>query len=182
MTPLAPAELTLRHLAPDDDERMARLFYRLSPDTIYRRFMTHYSDPHALRSLLAVDGVSRAAIIATDPDGEIVGVARYAKLGEPPAADADGTTAEVAVLVQDEAQGRGIGLGLLTALAGVARANGVHRFTGTMLSTNEACARLFRRAFPDVVLVNSGGETTLDAQLSPAASFRATDQRRGTSV
>lgn len=133
---------------------MVRLFFRLSPETIYRRFMTHYSDPHPLRPLLEVDGDRRLAVVATDDDGEIIGVARYAKLADPAVAD-------VAVVVQDDAQRRGLGLELLHELRGRAQAAGVRRFTGTMLADNEACAQLFRRAFPNVQLLTSQGETTL---------------------
>ena len=68
--------VTLRMLERSDEQRMARLFFRLSPETIYRRFMTYYSNPAALRALLDVDGERRAAVVAVDGEGEIVGVAR----------------------------------------------------------------------------------------------------------
>ena len=151
--------VTLRLLERGEDERMARLFFRLSPETVYRRFLTHYSDPHALRPLLDVDGHTRVAVVAADPEGEIIGVARYTRL------IADPDSAEISVVVQDESQGRGIGLLLLTALAHHARAAGVHSFTGTMLSTNDACAALMRRALPGVRFARSNGETTLHADL-----------------
>lgn len=151
--------VTLRMLERSDEQRMARLFFRLSPETIYRRFMTHYSNPAALRALLDVDGERRAAVVAVDSEGEIVGVARYARLtGDP-------STAEIAVLVQDDSQGRGIGPRLLTALKLAAGATGVRRFTGTMLSDNAACVKLVSRAFPAVVLRTTNGETTLHTEL-----------------
>lgn len=150
---------TLRLLEAADEERMARLFYRLSPETIYRRFMTHYSDPQALRSLLDVDGVRRVAVVAVDPDAEIVGVARFARLHDDPA------TAEIAVLVQDDAQRKGLAPLLLTALTTRAREAGVRQFTGTMLADNEACAKVITRVFPAVVLRTSNGETTLHTAL-----------------
>ncbi|MEO6715065.1 MAG: GNAT family N-acetyltransferase [Mycobacteriales bacterium] len=158
MTTTAP-NVVLRALERNEQERMSRLFFRLSPETIYRRFLTYYSDPTPLRPLLDVDGNRRAAIVAVDAMGEIVGVARYSRLRD------DDGTAEIAVVVQDDAQRRGIGVALVTELARQARRAGVRRFTGTMLSENEACARLLRRALPGVVLTAYQGETTLLAQL-----------------
>lgn len=157
---ISAALATLRPLEPGkDDERMQRLFYRLSPETIYRRFLTHYSDPSALRPLLDVDGHARVAVVAVDADGEIIGVGRYSLL------TADPSVAEIAIVVQDESQGRGIGLQLLTELARTAKDAGVHSFTGTMLSTNDACARLMVRALPGALLSTRNGETTLHADL-----------------
>lgn len=155
----ATRTVSLRPLERGDDERMARLFFRLSADTIYRRFMTHYSDPHPLRPLLDVDGTNRSAVVAENADGEIVGVARYSRLPDEP------SIAEIAVVVQDDMQGHGIGGQLMQELFRTARANGVRRFTGTMLADNDACARLMRRALPGVLMQTSGGETTLYAEL-----------------
>jgi RimJ/RimL family protein N-acetyltransferase len=157
---VATSTVTLRPLERGEGARMSRMFFRLSPETIYRRFMTHYSDPQPLRPLLDVDGETRAAIVAIDDDGEIVGVARYSRLA------ADATTAEIAVVVQDDFQGRGIGLQLLSELERAARTVGVRRFTGTMLAGNEACAKVITRAFPGVVLRTATGETTFDAELA----------------
>lgn len=152
--------VSFRQLQAGDEDRMARLFFRLTPETIYRRFMTHYSDPQPLRPLLEVDGTRRVAVVAVDSSGEIIGVARYSRLADAP------DTAEIAVLVEDAWQGRRIGLQLLDWLAGLARRRGIRHFTGTMLADNRACAALMRRAFPDVVLQSNGTETSLYVDLA----------------
>lgn len=151
--------VTLRPLELGEDERMARFFYRLSPETIYRRFMTHYSDPLPLRSLLDVDGYSRVAIVAVDTAGEIVGVARFSRLTTDP------TTVEIAVVVQDDWQGRGTGQLLLTSLGDAARAVGVLHITGTLLASNGACLKVLTRSFPGLVILTEHGESTVYAEL-----------------
>src|SRR5687768_15278424 len=87
--------ITLRPIRDDDVERLRRLFYRLSPETIYLRFFQPLRRPSEkmLHHLAEVDHERRQAIVAVDGD-EVVGVARY----DP--AD-DDQHAEVAVVVED---------------------------------------------------------------------------------
>jgi len=58
----------------------------------------------------------------------VVAVGRYERLGP--------AEAEVALVVEDAFQGRGIGSMLLTRLATAARANHIERFVGTVLPEN----------------------------------------------
>jgi hypothetical protein len=84
---------TIRSIKDTDLDALRRLFFRLSPETIYRRFFTLYSRPpeEALRHLCFVDHHDRVAFVA-DVDGDLVGVARFDRV--------PGTTeAEVAVVV-----------------------------------------------------------------------------------
>ena len=66
-----------------------------------------------------------------------IAVGRYVRLAEDP------ETAEVAITVADDWQGRGIGRLMGSLLAGAAAENGIRRFQATMLSDNEASHRLF---------------------------------------
>jgi RimJ/RimL family protein N-acetyltransferase len=158
------ASVELRTLQPTDEGRMLRLFHRLSPETIYRRFLTSYSDPEPLRPLLQVDDDSRVAVAAIDSDGEIVGVARYGRLtGEP-------STAEVAVVVQDSHQGRGLGTQLLQQIGDRARAGGVRRLVATVLADNHASVRMLRRVFPELTLRREGGLYEIDIDLGAGPS------------
>ena len=91
-----------------------------------------------LRYLTEVDGHDHLAIVATladDPEA-IVGVARCVRLPEAP------DTAEFAIVVGDELQGRGLGTLLARTLAHAARAAGIRRFAATMLPENDAVRRL----------------------------------------
>src|SRR3981081_2481262 len=74
----------LAQLEPSDREPLRRLFYRLSPESLYRRFMSPIVRPEQVRPdrLLDIDHRDREAIVAVD-GGEIVGVARYGRRGAP---------------------------------------------------------------------------------------------------
>src|SRR5262245_51411164 len=92
----------LARLEPGDGELLRRFFYRPSPETVYRRFMSPLARPEQARPerLLDVDHRDREAILAV-VDGEIVGVARYSRRGRSDSAD-------LAVVVADAWQRRGV--------------------------------------------------------------------------
>src|SRR4029077_15901841 len=106
----AAGQVGLAKLEPSDGELLRRLFYRLSPETVYRRFHSPIVRPEQARPdrLLDLDHHDREAVVALD-GGEIVGVARYFRQ---PGAD----TAEVAVVVADAWQGQGLATRLLGLL------------------------------------------------------------------
>ena len=87
-----------------------------------------------------MDHWDREALAAV-ADGEIVAVARYMRRpGE--------ETAELAVVVADEWQGRGLGRLVLRRLAGLARSRCIRAFTGTMLGDNRPMLELLRSVSP----------------------------------
>jgi RimJ/RimL family protein N-acetyltransferase len=99
--------------------------------------------------LLDLDHHDREAVVAL-VEGEIVGVARYARR---PGAEA----AEVAVVVADDWQRQGLATRMLHALAELALEAGVRRFTLNMQADNTAVLRLVRRLYPDATLSFSQG-------------------------
>ncbi|MFC9972897.1 GNAT family N-acetyltransferase [Spirillospora sp. NPDC127200] len=132
------------HLRPirSDDAELLRVFYaRLSPESIYYRFFSPrptLSD-REIAHLTTVDYDARVALIATI-GGDMVAVVRYDRLPGQPG------TAEVAFLVEDAHQGRGIGAVLLEHIAAAARERGLHRFVASVLPDNRRMARVFREA------------------------------------
>ena len=101
----------LRPVRPDDADRLRAMHARLSADTVYMRFfsMVRTLSAREVERLTTVDHDDRVAVVALLRD-ELVGVARYDR--SPATADA-----EVAVVVQDDQQGRGLGPLLLEHLA-----------------------------------------------------------------
>ncbi|HTZ08599.1 MAG TPA: GNAT family N-acetyltransferase, partial [Acidimicrobiales bacterium] len=130
----------LRPITPDDADALRAFHARLSQETIVLRFFGPHprlSDTEVAR-FTHVDGTDRVALVA-ERGGELVAVARYDRS---PGSD----EAEVAFVVDDRFQGRGLGTILLEHLAAAARPRGVRRFVADTLSENHRMLRVFRDA------------------------------------
>jgi CRP-like cAMP-binding protein len=140
------SEMDMRPLWPDDWILMAEGATRTSPETLYRRFLsTPKITETNLRRMATVDYVDDFAWVAagvpgSPEEGQLIGGARYARLEERP------DTAEVALIITDTGQGRGLGPCLLLGLAVAAEEHGITRFYGTALSTNTPVRKLLSRA------------------------------------
>lgn len=140
----------LASLEASDGEAMTRLFYRLSAESVYRRFFSPISKPDQLRAAVArLDHHDREAVAAVE-GGEVVGVAQYSR--------APGSRhAELAVVVADEWQRQGLGTRLVAALAERALAEGIDAFAVDIQGDNFGALRLFKRVAPRVRLAFSAG-------------------------
>lgn len=132
----------LARLERSDGEALRRLFFRLSPTTVYRRFHSPISRPEQAHPerLLDIDHHDREAVIAV-VDGEIVGVARYARW---PGSDA----ADLAIVVADDWQRQGLATRMLSGLAELALSSGIQSFTATIQGDNRPALGLMRRFRP----------------------------------
>jgi acetyltransferase len=130
----------LRHIRPGDESALTALYERLSPETSYQRFFTvmRRPPPDWAHILANVDYDRRMAIVALSPEGELIGVARYVY-------DARAREAEIAIVIQDQWQGRGLGTRLLSELMGYAEARGIRRFRAYVLADNLRMLNLIRR-------------------------------------
>ena len=129
--------LTIRPLAAADRSALAKLPDRVSSNSAIARFhgaISSLSEP-LLDHLLNLEAGQREAVVAIDERG-IVGVARYAR------DSADSDTAEVAILVADEWQHRGVARQMLRSLIAQALQAGITRFRADMLKENIAARRL----------------------------------------
>jgi ribosomal protein S18 acetylase RimI-like enzyme len=140
-------EVATRPVRPADQTLFCRLWGRLSPETVYRRFHAPVRTlpEETVRRLVTVDHDQRDAVVAV-VGGEVVGVARYDRPVDDP------STAEIAVLVEDAWQGVGLGRQLLTELTGLAARRGVRTLTATVQPDNEAVLGLLRRVLPGSTL------------------------------
>jgi GNAT superfamily N-acetyltransferase len=151
-------EVVIRPLTAADGPELERGLEQLSPRSRYRRFLgTPSIGPAEVRYLTDVDHHDHEALGAADPrTGAGIAVARYVR---EPGTD----SAEIAVTVDDEWQGRGVGTALLLRLADRARAEGIRRFTGLLLAENAPMrALLAELGTPELTNMGDG---TLEASV-----------------
>jgi GNAT superfamily N-acetyltransferase len=156
------SSIFIRPVEPDDKAAIVSGFEKLSPESRYRRFfspLVRLSD-RDLAYLTEVDHRDHEALIAHSEHGEPLGVARFVRGSDP-------HKAEVAVVVIDEWQGRGVATALLTQLADRARHEGVQVFTATILTDNRDALGLMR-AVGDPHRVGAPSTTSdLEIELPP---------------
>ncbi|WP_431885090.1 GNAT family N-acetyltransferase [Micromonospora wenchangensis] len=128
----------LRPIRPQDAPEIVAMHGRFSERTRYLRYFSPYPriPERDLHRFVTVDHRDREAFVVLAGD-RIVAVGRYERLG--PAAP----EAEVAFVVEDAYQGRGIGSVLLEHLADAARRAGIGHFVAEVLPTNGAMLRVF---------------------------------------
>ena len=131
----------LRAISREDEDGLQALFYRLSRHTIYLRFhhvLTQMSREEAER-FCTVDYDSTFALVATtgeEAEEKIVAVGHYYRLP-------DGGRAEVAFVVEDAYQKKGVGTHLLEQLASIAREKGIRLFEAEVLAENHEMVEVF---------------------------------------
>lgn len=151
----------VRPITVDDAERLVSFYEQVSDESKYYRFFAPYprlsaKDVHRFTHHDFVDRVGLAATIG----GEFIATVRYDRIGAggtPATAPAD--EAEVAFLVQDAHQGRGVASALLEHIAAVARERGIRRFAAEVLPANNKMIKVFmdagytqKRSFEDGVV------------------------------
>ena len=135
------ALVQVRPIDSRDADAFSAWFGRLSDESRRRRFLGPKPRLSAreLTYLTEVDHVRHTALVAVDASGALIGEARYAT--ERPG----DRTADIAVTVADEWQGRGVGSRLAARLIEAARANGMTRLTAITLWDNAAAGSLLHR-------------------------------------
>lgn len=122
----------LRPVLPGDNERTTNGPVEFSGETLYRRFQSVRSPSKSLMAyLFEVDYLDHFVFVLTDgPDGPVVADVRFVRDAKDPA------EAEIAFIVGDAYQGKGIGTFLMAAISVAAGYDGVQRFTARVLSEN----------------------------------------------
>jgi RimJ/RimL family protein N-acetyltransferase len=138
------ATVLVRPIRADDKRMLSDGLRRLSDDSVHRRFLSPKRSFSAgeLRYLTEVDGRDHVALVAeapSDPVRQIIAVARFVRLHDDPEA------AEVAIVVADNWQRRGLGSLVAGRLADEARRLGIRRFTATMAADNKPAHRLMAK-------------------------------------
>lgn len=135
------SRLLLRPIKRDDTEAWLAFLSGISPRTKYLRFhsLPKLTMEDAVR-FCTVDYTNTFAFVAEvqgDNRQDIVAIGRYIRLPKK-------SSAEVAFLIDDSLQGKGIGTKLMEALANVARENGINTFEAEVLAENKEMMTVFR--------------------------------------
>jgi GNAT superfamily N-acetyltransferase len=130
--------VVLRHIRPSDAGALVRFHSTLSAETTYRRFFSFHPQlsEREVDVFTHVDHRDREAVVATS-GMHIIGVGRFDRVGRT-------TQAEVAFVVSDQWQGRGLGGVLLASLVERARAVGIREFVAETLLGNAPMLHVFR--------------------------------------
>lgn len=155
----------LRPVCPGDEERIRRFLAGLSLHTQTLRFFTGVSAPSTalVRALLAADE-HREALVATDERGEIVAHAMSFRGGG--CADV-----EIAVVVADAWQGRGLGTRLVDELLSRAALRGARTVGMDVMGENRRVLGLIRRLWPDAVMRVQSGTVEVTAMIGRHGLF-----------
>ncbi len=137
--------ILLRPVKITDESLLKDFFHALSDESLYSRFMTAKKElSHRwLQEYAVVDYSKKMVILAVVEEGkagreEVVGMGQYSLLGE-------SMTAEVAYVVRDDFQRKGVGRELLARLTVLAKRQGLLGFVAEVLSTNAPIFRMFQR-------------------------------------
>lgn len=164
----------LRPILEEDAERLVEFYSRVSEQSKYFRFFAPYptlSDKDVTR-FTTVDNDRRVAFVVT-LHSTIIGVGRYDAITD--------DEAEVAFLVEDAHQGRGVGQLLLEHLAQAGRERGIRTFVADVLPSNSRMQQIFREMGYQVDGMVDGGVTRLTFRIEPTdlavGVMRAREQR-----
>jgi len=134
--------IILRPVKISDEPLLKDFLYSLSDQSIYRRFFSTRTDmPHEyLQKFVVIDYTQKMVILVVIKKGEkeeIVGMGQYAIVGNT-------HTADVALVVRDDYQNRGIGTELVSYLSYLAKKQGLLGFTADILVDNKSMLHVLR--------------------------------------
>ncbi len=137
-------EIQFRPIHPTDEPLMRDLLYDLSKETLYYRFMSHNQrfGHKEIQNFVYVDHRKDVAIVGTIPEAhgdDIVAVGRYYL-------DEKTNRAEVAFVIRDEFQNKGLGTFIFRHLITLAKASGIAGFTAEVLRDNKRMQAIFNHS------------------------------------
>ncbi|WP_433545309.1 GNAT family N-acetyltransferase [Streptomyces sp. CA-294286] len=152
----------IRPITTEDAERLVSFYEQVSDESKYYRFFAPYPRLSAkdVRRFTHHDYVDRVGLAVT-VGGEFIATVRYDRINADgmPASGPEADQAEVAFLVQDAHQGRGVASALLEHIGAVARERGIRRFVAEVLPANSKMIKVFtdagyqqKRSFEDGVV------------------------------
>jgi RimJ/RimL family protein N-acetyltransferase len=137
-------QVVFRSVHPTDEPQMKDLFYALSRETIYYRFMSHMKrvPQKQVQNFVYIDHRSEVSIVGTLPEAygdQIIALGGYYL-------DPKTNRAEVAFVVRDVWQNHGIGSFMLRQLIGIAKRNGIAGLTAEVLRENKGMQQVLHKS------------------------------------
>lgn len=137
-------EVSFRSIRPTDEPHMRDLVYNLSQETIYYRFMSRHQrfTPRQIQDFVYIDHRRDVAVVGTVPEAhgeQIIAVGTY-YLNEKT------NMAEVAFVIRDGWQNKGLGTFLFQHLIKIAKRNGISGFTAEVLQENQRMQNVFNHS------------------------------------
>jgi GNAT superfamily N-acetyltransferase len=139
--------VTVRAIRPDDKDKIIRAFHNLEKESVYTRLFTHKMEltDGDLKKITEIDFEREVGLVVTlgsAAEEVIIGSGRYFAFE-----GTDGQChAEVAFLVEEDYQGRGMARLIMRHLAAIARARGIAFFDAEVLPENKAMLAAFARS------------------------------------
>lgn len=161
----------IRPIRPSDAGALSAMHRSQSDESRYFRFFAPMPElsPRDLERFTRVDHADRVALVTLLGDA-IIAVARFDRV-EP-------TVAELALMVADAHQGRGLGAILLEHLASIARERGITCFVAEVLPANTRMLALLERSGYRVRQRLDDGVVLIEADLAETAASARARQRR----
>ncbi len=153
-----------RPIRPSDVDDMRRLFYRFSDEAVYYRYFSPIKTmPHArMQEYVNVDyrnAMSIVGLVGEPGEERIIAEARYVLFPGSPFAD-------LAFVVDEAYQGKGIATFLFMTLIRIANDRGVDGLKADVLATNKSMLKVLEKAPYPVQAVLDSGEYELKIPLS----------------
>ena len=158
-------KVRFRAIRPSDVDQMRNLFYRFSDQAVYYRYFSPVKTmPHAkMQEYVNVDyqkTMSIVGLMGEAGERRLIAEARYVRLGDRPYAD-------VAFVVDEAFQGKGIATYLFNMLMDIAKKAGIEGFEADVLATNTPMMKVFAKAPHPIKAVLDTGIYELQMPFSP---------------
>jgi ribosomal protein S18 acetylase RimI-like enzyme len=162
-------KVLIRPIRITDERKLQELFYRLSNESTYQRFF-HFKKTHPHQEMLSLvdpgdaNAVALVASSRDDDTGTLVGMARY---------DVDPATllADVAFVVDDAWQHRGLGKALMARMIEVGKSHALAGFSADVLSSNQGMLGVFHASGLNIESRREGGVIHVTMKFPPASSI-----------
>lgn len=151
--------IEFRPILPSDEFSSRNFFYSLQDKTIFSRFfckISTFSHEMVQRQWASVDYRKNMSIIGLYQKGgfkDIIAIGTYANV--------DDTIAEIAFVVREDFQNKGVASYLLEVLEGIAIENDYKQFLATVLKENKAMLHVFTKRYPNAKVVTKATEVEI---------------------